>query len=113
VLLLRSASPSNLIASDGAGLFCSVLKHLIGRGPSCPKVLAATHFHEVFREDMLDPETLSVSFLHMQVMLTAGNGEVLGMSYTQSRGEDPSSEDDEPVARSKVRPGEAITYLYR
>jgi hypothetical protein len=30
---------------DGTGLFCGVVKHLLGRGVGCPKVLIATHFH--------------------------------------------------------------------
>ncbi|KAJ6559109.1 DNA mismatch repair protein MutS [Mycena vulgaris] len=62
---------------DGAGLFCGVLKHLLNRGPNCPKVLAATHFHDVFREDLLDPDAVPITFLHMQVMFTSSSGHVL------------------------------------
>ena len=96
---------------DGAGLFCAVLKHLINRNGSCPKVLAATHFHEVFREDMLDPETLPVIFTHMQVMLTSSKGEVLATSSTCAFDED--SAENESIAKAAVSQGESITYLYR
>lgn len=32
-------------SSDGAGLACAVLEHLLGLGTESPKVVAATHFH--------------------------------------------------------------------
>ncbi|KAH7915490.1 DNA mismatch repair protein MutS [Hygrophoropsis aurantiaca] len=104
----------------GAGLFCGVLKHLLKRGAGCPKVLAATHFHEVFRKDLFDPKTLPVTFLHMQVMFTSGNGELLGHNRdtTKSRLSRTSAVDDEGSDAEdefphKVTPGEKITYLYR
>jgi len=105
--------------SDGAGLFCGVLKHLLDRGSSCPKVLAATHFHEVFRTDLFDFESVPVTFLHMQVMFTTTNG-VLSTdsngSALQNRIENicltpqPQQEGDES---QRVGLGERITYLYR
>lgn len=90
---------------DGAGLFCGVIKHLTSRGASCPKVLAATHFHEVFREDMLDPDELPVTFVHMQVMLRSSSGKIIEAG---GAGEDDDIEDD-----ASVLPGDRITYLYR
>lgn len=101
------------LLQDGAGLFCGVLTHLVNGGTSCPKILAATHFHEVFREDMLDPDTLPISFLHMQAMITSDRGEVLGVSSTDSLSFDSVSEDGESRERPIVMPGERITYLYR
>jgi DNA mismatch repair protein MSH5 len=58
--------------SDGAGLFTGVIKHLLARGPDCPKVLAATHFHDVFTpgQAMLDVEEMPATFVHMQVLLS-------------------------------------------
>ncbi|KAJ3865547.1 muts domain V-domain-containing protein [Lentinula novae-zelandiae] len=56
---------------DGAGLLCGVIKHLLARKSNCPKILVATHFHDVFREEILDPKLIPISFLHMQVMFTA------------------------------------------
>ena len=95
---------------DGAGLFCGLLTHLISLAADCPKVLAATHFHEAFRDDILPPETLPVTFVHMQVMLTSSKGEVLGDSADLSVGED--IDEDDP-GTSQIRPGDGITYLYR
>lgn len=98
--------------SDGAGLFCGVIRHLLNRGTDCPKVMAATHFHEVFRDGMLDPDDLPVTFSHMQVMLTSMDGTVLGTSSTDGYPEEGSLNDD---AESNIRaPSERIiTYLYR
>ncbi|KAJ6508696.1 muts domain V-domain-containing protein [Mycena sanguinolenta] len=83
----------------GAGLFCGVLKHLINRGPNCPKVLAATHFHDVFREELLDPDTIPLTFLHMQVMFTSSSGQILDGANAESTHD--------------LKKGEKITYLYR
>ncbi|KAF7981474.1 hypothetical protein HWV62_33515 [Athelia sp. TMB] len=82
----------------GAGLFCGVLKELLDRGADCPKVLAATHFHEVFTDNLLDCASVPVTFLHMQAILTV----------SEKSGTAAGREEDEDV-----RPGESITYLYR
>ena len=97
---------------DGAGLFCGVLKHFLDRGLDCPKVLAATHFHEVFRTDLFDVETVPVTFLHMQVMFTTNDGELImdsAASVTRD-GFDRSASQEEVRT---VGPGEKITYLYK
>ncbi|KAI0731903.1 DNA mismatch repair protein MutS [Fomitopsis betulina] len=88
---------------NGAGLFCSVLKHLSARGPACPKLLAATHFHDVFTGDLLDPASMPITFLHMQILLTSSSGHLIA--------ESPDDEDTEGERR--IAPGERITYLYR
>lgn len=62
---------------------------------------------------MLDPDTLPISFLHMQAMITSDRGEVLGVSSTDSLSFDSVSEDGESRERPIVMPGERITYLYR
>ncbi|KAI4527251.1 hypothetical protein K525DRAFT_285435 [Schizophyllum commune Loenen D] len=118
----------------GAGLFCGVLKHLLDRGPDCPKVMAATHFHDVFREDLLDPESVPIAFLHMQVMFekedtTLGGRQTsfgrpgTGASRPDtavSRYETPLTGRETPVGSRLTTPlpsaparGEKITYLYR
>lgn len=53
-------------SSDGAGLCCGVLQHLLDLDFHQPKVLAATHFHEIFENGFLQnrPE---LSFGHMEV----------------------------------------------
>ncbi|KZT73910.1 hypothetical protein DAEQUDRAFT_702916 [Daedalea quercina L-15889] len=99
---------SDASVCDGAGLFCSVLKHLANRGSACPKVLAATHFHDVFREDLLDPASLPITFVHMKILLTSSSGHLIRANATDSGVEDEEEEEQRCVA-----PGERITYLYK
>jgi DNA mismatch repair protein MSH5 len=93
----RSATAPTYAATDGAGLFCGVLKHILNRGPQCPKVLAATHFHNVFRPDLLDPASLPITFLHMDILFVTGGDESFG----------------ENSSITNMGSGEKITYLYR
>ncbi|KAI0838978.1 muts domain V-domain-containing protein [Hypoxylon sp. FL0890] len=53
---------------DGAGLVTAVLDHFTSLGPERPKVLAATHFHEIFEGQFL-VETPELAFAHMNVRL--------------------------------------------
>ncbi len=80
------------------------------RGADCPKVLAATHFHDVFREELLDPDSTPITFLHMQVLFTSSTGTIL-----ESRESTPSAkpEWDRSSIDRQVNYGEKITYLYR
>ncbi|KAI1336455.1 muts domain V-domain-containing protein [Xylariaceae sp. FL0016] len=55
-------------SSDGAGLMTATLDHFDSLGPDRPKVLAATHFHEIFEGDFL-VESPTVAFAHMNVQL--------------------------------------------
>jgi DNA mismatch repair protein MSH5 len=82
--------------SDGAGLLCGILKSLVERGPECPKVLVATHFHEVFRREILDPELAPITFMHMQVMFASDRGGEGHVGTQDGKG-----------------PDGRITYLYR
>ena len=107
-----------LVVSDGAGLFCGVIKHLLDRGSNCPKVLAATHFHEVFRTDLLDYESVPVTFLHMEVMFTTTNRVIPAdenVSIVRNGTEHLSlkSQHWEEGGSQAAGPGERITYLYR
>ncbi|KIY45215.1 hypothetical protein FISHEDRAFT_67145 [Fistulina hepatica ATCC 64428] len=124
-LALRSSTARSLIlldefgkgtlSTDGAGLFCGVVKHLLDRGPDCPKVMAATHFHDIFKEDLLDPESAPIEFLHMQVLFETSDGKILGVDSSVVS----------PAARSarlhcaaqsdggEQGAGRKITYLYR
>ncbi|CAG8587142.1 7126_t:CDS:10, partial [Dentiscutata heterogama] len=83
-------------STDGAGLFCGVMEHLLKRGKDCPKVIAATHFHgfyhfkyissvlvvviftvnniiyysnyqEIFENNLL-PQSLPISLTTMEIM---------------------------------------------
>lgn len=93
-------------------MFCGVLRHFIDRGKDCPKVLAATHFHDVFRQDLLDAESLPIAFLHMQVLFTNANGDLVGASDSVNL-EANEFDENETDPGALVRPGERITYLYR
>lgn len=53
---------------DGAGLACGVFEHFLGLGDDRPKVLGATHFHEIFENGFLAPRK-SLSFGYMEVRL--------------------------------------------
>lgn len=53
-------------ATDGAGLMAALLNHFLGLGKGAPKVLAATHFHEIFEHDFLS-EDAELAFAHMDV----------------------------------------------
>ncbi|KAI5123127.1 hypothetical protein M0805_001482 [Coniferiporia weirii] len=127
-LALRNSTPRSLIlldefgkgtlSTDGAGLFCGVLRSLLARGSTCPKVLAATHFHDVFHADLLDP-SLPITFLHMQILLPGLSSEddLEGINNITEE-TDPELEagdDDDEGARvhAPLKWGETITYLYR
>ncbi|KKY34130.1 putative msh5 protein [Diaporthe ampelina] len=53
-------------AMDGAGLLSALLDHFLNLGEDAPRVLAATHFHEIFENKLL-PNTPKLSFAHMDV----------------------------------------------
>ncbi|KAF9468500.1 DNA mismatch repair protein MutS [Collybia nuda] len=110
-LILLDEFGKGTLSTDGAGLFCGVLKELIDRGSECPKVLAATHFHDVFRKDLLDPDTVSISFRHMQVMFTPGDGTLLAGNRSLNFFK-LESEGTQPNEHS-IRTREKMTYLYR
>jgi DNA mismatch repair protein MSH5 len=55
-------------AHDGAGLSCGVLEYYLSLGNHRPKVLAATHFHEIFTNEFL-PERPALGFGHMEVQV--------------------------------------------
>ena len=75
----------NLASSlDGAGLACGIFEYLLSLGDERPKVLAATHFHEIFENGFL-LERQSLAFGHMEVRV------------------------DEEIANAK----EQVTYLYK
>ncbi|KAG8819348.1 MutS protein msh5 [Serendipita sp. 399] len=85
---------------NGAGLFTGVIKYLLNLGDLCPFVFAATHFHEVLTPSMLPP-TAPISFVHMSVMITTREGDVMA-----------GSREGEQEGSHLVRPGEAVTYLF-
>lgn len=82
---------------DGAGLFAGVLKHLLARGSDCPKVIATTHFHELFSTGALDPQELPITFVHMEIMFATRGGEIIDSDTTR-------------VTKGEL---ESLTFLYR
>ena len=63
---LQSEFQALMLALDGAGLACGVFEHFIELDEERPKVLGATHFHEIFENGFLGPRP-SLAFGHMQV----------------------------------------------
>ncbi|KAJ4394254.1 hypothetical protein N0V93_003471 [Gnomoniopsis smithogilvyi] len=53
---------------DGAGLVTALLHHFVNLGDEAPKVLAATHFHEIFEQSYLrDAPRLSLAHMDVRV----------------------------------------------
>lgn len=55
-------------SSDGAGLACGVFEHFLSLGDNRPKVIGATHYHEIFENGFLKPRPY-LEFGHMEVRL--------------------------------------------
>ncbi|KAI4192198.1 MAG: hypothetical protein LQ346_004421 [Caloplaca aetnensis] len=55
-------------SNDGAGLACGVFELLLKSKVKRPKVLGATHFHEIFENGFLQPRP-SLAFGHMEVRI--------------------------------------------
>ncbi|KFX88111.1 hypothetical protein V490_07834 [Pseudogymnoascus sp. VKM F-3557] len=53
-------------SSDGAGLACGVFEYFLSLGVNRPKVLGATHFHEIFASGALQDRP-ELAFGHMEV----------------------------------------------
>ncbi|KAI9759034.1 MAG: MutS protein msh5 [Chaenotheca gracillima] len=62
-------------ASDGAGLACGVFEYLLRLGNNRPKVLGATHFHEIFENGFL-PIRPALAFGHMEIKIDSQAEEV-------------------------------------
>jgi DNA mismatch repair protein MSH5 len=60
---------------DGAGLAAGVFEHFLQLGSECPKVLGATHFHEIFENGFLPPRP-ALRFAHMEVNVDADASQV-------------------------------------
>lgn len=67
-LLLFDEMCKGTLATDGVALFAGTIRHLLRRGKDCPRTIAATHFHEVFHEDLLSP-SMPITPAHMRILL--------------------------------------------
>lgn len=92
--------------ADGVGLFCGVLKHLLGRRATCPMVIIATHFHEAFRKQLMDRNKVPITFVHMQVLITEDSDK-----FENTPSGTPWDEHSSNLG--PVTPNAKITYLYR
>lgn len=63
------------LAADGAGLACGVFEHFLDLGDGTPKVLGATHFHEVFENGFLQPR-LGLQYGRMEVRIDGDAAEM-------------------------------------
>lgn len=64
----KETTSSLTLLTDGAGLACGVFEHFLSLGMDRPKVLAATHFHEIFETGFLQPRP-SLTYGYMEVRL--------------------------------------------
>lgn len=63
-------------STDGVGLVTALLDHFVNLGDETPKVLAATHFHEIFEHDFLSAAPiLSLAHMDVRVDLEAENSD--------------------------------------
>ncbi|KAK4048469.1 hypothetical protein OIO90_005800 [Microbotryomycetes sp. JL221] len=81
---------------DGAGLFCAVIEHLMRRGSHTPRIIAATHFHNVLSNDLLSRE-LPIGHAHMEVLIH----------------EDRNADSSSATTSSSGQAFANVTYLYR
>ena len=86
---------------DGAGLMAGVLQHIVELGTETPKVLAATHFHEIFGLGLFDEATEpGLRHAHMQVRVDRNH------ALTEVKGKNKQK-------RGFAQPAEEVTYLYQ
>ncbi|KAF4445068.1 hypothetical protein F53441_10992 [Fusarium austroafricanum] len=77
-LSTKSSTPRSLIlidefgkgtnGDDGAGLLAALLDYYLSLGAHCPRLLAATHFHEIFENGYLEHHN-GLRLAHMNVRL--------------------------------------------
>lgn len=94
-------------SSDGAGLACGVFEHFLSLGKDRPKVIGATHYHELFENDFLEPRPY-LEFGHMEVRLDHEAEDVenqIAYLYNLQQGRKNSSFGSHCAAMNGVDPG--------
>ncbi|TBU56560.1 hypothetical protein BD310DRAFT_960111 [Dichomitus squalens] len=108
-LLILDEFGKGTLPTDGAGLFCGMLKHLLERGSSCPKTIATTHFHDIFHNNLFSPCRVPVTFVHMQVMFSLNQGP----GALESREPSAFIEYEDDGSQTRMGPDDKIVYLYK
>ncbi|WEW55812.1 hypothetical protein PRK78_001245 [Emydomyces testavorans] len=67
-LLLIDEFGKGTESTDGVGLACGLFEYFLSLKDECPKVVAATHFHEIFENGFL-LERPELQFGHMEVRI--------------------------------------------
>lgn len=65
-LLLIDEFGKGTLTCDGIGLFCGLIEYLASSN-ACPLVLAITHFHEIFKKNLISP-VVPIKCLTMQLL---------------------------------------------
>lgn len=66
-LLLIDEFGKGTLCSDGVGLFCGLIEYL-ARSADCPRVMAITHFHEIYKENLIS-SSIDIKWLTMDLMV--------------------------------------------
>lgn len=48
-------------STDGIGLFAAVLESFVSRGLNCPNIIAATHFHGIYQDLIIEIYSLNLN----------------------------------------------------
>ena len=95
--------------------FAAVVVTLLKRGSDCPKVLATTHFHELFSDKVLT-EAMPIHYVHMEVMVSQvdKNGRRRVLAHRNERCDTDTDSHSEEVSEAPTEGSvQEITYLYR
>ncbi|PWN19665.1 hypothetical protein BCV69DRAFT_250376, partial [Microstroma glucosiphilum] len=108
-LILLDEFGKGTLSNDGAALFSATIRHLLKQGTDCPRVLATTHFHDVFKRGCLPPE-LPYKASHMQIFLDESH-----LDAAQGSPSRPSTATSSmmPYALPTQDIKDSITFLYR
>lgn len=63
---------------DGVGLAAGVFSFLLSQGDQAPKVLASTHFHEIFEQGLMPESLPGLDLKQMEVRLSKKNSQARG-----------------------------------
>ncbi|CAO1623575.1 unnamed protein product [Sympodiomycopsis kandeliae] len=74
-LVLLDEFGKGTLSQDGASIFAATIWEFLELGRNCPRVLAATHFHQGFHEDIL-PASLPIRASHMEISLGQSKDQV-------------------------------------